>query len=236
MNHLKRTGECCCNCLTCGFNDSKNPDDIVCAARADHVPSCTDCALPFAILETLEVRLLEKKASKPATDCTVVELQLLSETEFDLLCSYADLREYRSHLARHKSEADFAAKELEDLRDDEAAVTSDYKMKILAAFFRMNQGKFFGLRGITGLGFMIATNDPEDSLKKIVKFLLMVTDDTLQDATQVIGAKQYVYENELPASNWLCAIPNRWWCMLSLRVGACCATVLERVGRCRGDL
>jgi len=198
MGHLSRVGNCCCNCLTCGFNDPKNPSDIVCQHQDDHRPSCIDCAKPFAILEQLQSLLEEKQQSKPESECTTTELELYSECAHEIERAYTNLKEYRSHLARHKAEQDFASEELDNLQDDEAAVTSDYKMKILAAFFRMNQQKWFGQRGITGLGFMIAYNNPEEPSKKIVKFLLLLTDDTLQDAEQVACAKQYVYSNELP--------------------------------------
>ena len=76
-----------------------------------------------------------------------------------------DLIEYRSHLARHKSEDDYAKQVMENLKDDEAIVTSDYKMKLLCCFFRENMKKWFGKRGTSVLGFMICTNS-EDIAKK----------------------------------------------------------------------
>jgi hypothetical protein len=56
----------------------------------------------------------------------------------------ADLREYRSHLAWHVAEEKFAAKELENLANNEAIVISNYKMRILACYFREAQSKWFG--------------------------------------------------------------------------------------------
>jgi hypothetical protein len=200
-SHLQRIGGLSCNCLTCGFHDTKHPDDIVCTC-AEHEPSCTECAESFAILETLKAHLEIKQADLTveqanANEGSLIALHRLDEYEHQIECAFTDLREYRSHLARHKAENDYSEADLEGLVDDAATITSDYKMKILAAFFRMNQKKWFGQRGTSCLGFMIAWNSDEVG-KKDVKFVMMVTDDTLQDEWEVACAKKYIYENELP--------------------------------------
>jgi hypothetical protein len=41
-----------------------------------------------------------------------------------------DLDEYQSHLARLKTEAEFAAKELEELNDDTTKVISDWRREM----------------------------------------------------------------------------------------------------------
>lgn len=132
----------------------------------------------------------------------LLALQNLAELAYDIECRKDDLIEYRSHLARHLSEDEYAKKELSNLADDEAIVTSDYKMKILACFFRENQKKWFGKRGTSMLGFMITTNstdegDKEKGVKKI-SFVMMVTDDCLQDEHEVACAKNTVYKKYLP--------------------------------------
>lgn len=132
----------------------------------------------------------------------VLELNKLEELVYDIGCRRADLLEYRSHLARHKSEEEYAVKELHDLQDDECIVTSDYKMKILSCFFRENQKKWFGKRGTSMLGFMLTTNaqDPVDKEKglKDVSFVFMVTNDVLQDEHEVACAKKIIYSEYLP--------------------------------------
>jgi hypothetical protein len=87
-------------------------------------------------------------------------------SEYEILCAYNDLREYRSHLARHQAENDFSEAELDGLADDAAIITSDYKMKIMAALFRMNQKNWFYQRGTLCLEFMIAWNTEDKSDKK----------------------------------------------------------------------
>jgi hypothetical protein len=88
------------------------------------------------------------------------------------------------------------------LKDNEAIVTSDYKMKILSCFFQENQKKWFGKRGTSLLGFMITTNstDKESKAKglKDVTFVMMVTNDCLQDDWGVACAKSVVYKEYLP--------------------------------------
>jgi hypothetical protein len=76
-------------------------------------------------------------------------------------------------------------------------------MKLLACYFRENQAKFFGKRGVSLLGFMIGSNlrDEESRVAglKDVRFIMMITDDTLQDEWPVMCAsKQEIYSNHLP--------------------------------------
>ena len=127
------------------------------------------------------------------------QMQKLEEDIHELHVCRDNLVEYRSHLARHKSEDQFASNQYSNLQDDEAIITSDYKMKVLACFFRENQKKWFGKRGTSVLGFMIATNpvDQEDKKKGIkdLQFVMMITDDTLQDDWEVACAKHWVTKN-----------------------------------------
>ena len=132
----------------------------------------------------------------------MLELQELEEIDADLSRAEADLIEYRSHLARHKAESDFDAEELQSLEDDQALVISDYKMKILACFFRENQQRWFGKRGTSCIGFMIVTNSTDPAVRakgiKEVKFVMMLTDDTVQDEWEVACAKYEICTNHLP--------------------------------------
>jgi hypothetical protein len=137
------------------------------------------------------------------SDLEVLALQELEEFLYEIGCRRDDLVEYWSHMARHLSEDVWAADRMEHLADDEAVVTSDYKMKILSYFFRENQKKWFGKRGTSLLGFMIASNasDEESRAKGIneVTFVMMITDDCLQDDWEVPYAKSVLYKEYLPA-------------------------------------
>jgi hypothetical protein len=135
----------------------------------------------------------------------LLTLQQVSELLHEVQVRRDDLLEYRSHLARHLSEDGWARQETEELKDDEVNVTSDYKMKILSCFFRENQKKWFGKRGTSLLGFMVTTNprDDEEGSKakgeKDVFFVMLLTDDTLQDDWEVAVGKRIVYEEYLPS-------------------------------------
>jgi hypothetical protein len=114
-----------------------------------------------------------------------------------------DLREFRSHMSRHVSEERYAANELRTLSDNVASVICDYKMKILACYFRESQSKWFGKSGTSAIGFMIITNPTDEegkaSGKKDVSFVILFTDDTYQDEWGVATAKLYLYKNCLPS-------------------------------------
>jgi hypothetical protein len=142
-------------------------------------------------------------AMRELSDLELVALQELEELLYGIGCRRDNLSEYRSHMARHLSEDVWGADLLEKLGDDEAVVTSDYKMKILSCFFRENQKKWFGKRGTSLLGFMIASNasDEESRAKGIkeVTFVMMITDDCLQDDWEVACAKSVLYKEYLPA-------------------------------------
>jgi hypothetical protein len=95
-----------------------------------------------------------RKLSNPE----LISLQSAPKGLFEIQQRRQDLIEYHSHLARYLAKDIWAQKERENLVDDEAIVTSDYKMKILHCFHCENQKKWFGKRGTTLLGFMIVTN------------------------------------------------------------------------------
>ena len=67
-------------------------------------------------------------------------------------------RHFRAHLAQKQIESDFDETELEQLPAGVAMMVGDWKMKILACYFRENQARFFGKRGCSLLGFLILVN------------------------------------------------------------------------------
>jgi hypothetical protein len=152
-------------------------------------------------IHTLENRINVKPTSQ-LSSLELLELQRLEEHLHEVDECILNLKEYRGHLARHVSEDTYAQSKIDNLAEDEAIVTSDYKMKILSCFYRETQKKWFGKRGTNLLGFMITTNllDEADKLRgvKDVQFVYMVTDDSLTDAWEVACAKTIVYEEFLP--------------------------------------
>lgn len=135
-------------------------------------------------------------------------LQKIQRAEQDLedirMCTQ-NLLTYRSHLARHKAEDKYGRNEIDNLEYDEAVIISDYKMKILPVAFRENQKKWFGKKGTTMIGFMIICFPPNteesggtSNAGKEVYFVMMLTDDSLQDDHAVVCAKSILYNECLP--------------------------------------
>lgn len=204
QNHLKRDGEQKCCCLTCGFcEEGTKRDGVFCGERHSHDNCCEKCSESYAIIEELRDHFENKQVELAARGGSPKERQQLDNMGAELDDAVTDLTEYRSHLARHKAEADFDTNELNSMADDTALVISDFKMKILSCFFRENQLKFFGKRGTSCLGFMIITNSDDPIARangiKEVEFVMMFTDDALQDVQSVAAAKHEIYTNHLPA-------------------------------------
>jgi hypothetical protein len=153
-------------------------------------------------IHSSENRIIAKPTSQ-LSSLELLELQKLEEHLHEIDECILNLKEYRGHLARHVSEDTYAQTKIDNLADDVAIVTSDYKMKILSCFFRETQKKWFGKRGTNLLGFMITTNSLVEADNKLrgvkdVQFVFMVTDDSLTDAWEVACAKATVYEEFLP--------------------------------------
>jgi sentrin-specific protease 1 len=116
-------------------------------------------------IEKSEKRIDGKPASSQLTSDELLKLQQLEEHLHEIDECILNLKEYRGHLARHVSEDAYAQSKIDNLADDEAIVTSDYKMKILSCFYRETQKKWFGKRGTNLLGFMITTNSLDEADK-----------------------------------------------------------------------
>jgi hypothetical protein len=86
---------------------------------------------------------------------------------------------------------------LKNLKEDELQVICDYKMKILAGFYKEPMSKLFAKRGTSCLGFMLAWLSGEKD--KINHFLL--SDYTTQDTYAVMAAKQFIYSQCIPKTD-----------------------------------
>jgi hypothetical protein len=163
-----------------------------------HKRPCKHCSQGYRILAILDKRAKAKGLAARG----LLEKQQIEEMQHEIVLAKEDLDEYRSHISRLKTEAEFDQKELEELADDTAKVISDWKMKLLACYFRENQANFFGKRGVSLLGFMIISNLRDEESRaaglKDVRFVMMITDDTLQDEWSVMCAKHEIYSNHLP--------------------------------------
>ena len=180
----------------------ENIDDIVCPNKDLHGPSYTQYIERFSIFNELKDAIKQKEMAMTEENSTTKQKNELHQLRYEVETCIHNLCEYCGHLARQTAEEEKAIQELEDLLDNEALVICDYKMKILACYFRENQKKFFGKRGTTTFGSMIVTNPEDVELKtkgvKDVSFVMLVTNDSLQDDWAVVCAKCYIYKECLP--------------------------------------
>jgi hypothetical protein len=211
------------------FYSIDHPNDIKCTAR--HKRPCKHCTQGYRILVILDKRAKTKGLAAKG----VLEKQQIDEMQHEIVLAKEDLDEYRSHLSRLKTEADFDQKELDELADDSAKVISDWKMKLLACYFRENQGRFLGKRGVSLLEFMIASNLRDEESRaaglKDVRFVMMITDDTLQDDWSAMCTKHEIYSNHLPESQ----VSIRWRGLLQQYAQPHCSSFLGCLDRDRGS-
>ena len=112
---------------------------------------------------------------------------------------------YLGHMVRSKREEMMRKKRREDLKEGEAIVTTDWKMKLLAMMFREGSKEWYGKKGISCIGLMVLQRIPAalepSTLGKstelkgdfMVSFYDLITDDPKQDAYSVACAKMKVF-------------------------------------------
>ena len=132
-----------------------------------------------------------------------VKAEKFNELIADVMVAVNNLKRHRSHTARKKIEADASRKRMNTLQPNEAIVVADFKQKILQAYFRENQLKYFAKRGISCLGFMILTRPQCDDESETpdeyldASFILLFSNETTQDALFINAAKNYIYNEVL---------------------------------------
>ena len=197
--HVQSESDYSCSCFECGFHDSSGVECIVCPRRNDHRNSCNKCSDMYAIIETMQSKL---EVANSCDDLSIERQEDLDQLSQDIEDTKSDLDEYRSHLARQVFEDRYDEEEIKNLPDDTVRITSDWKHKVLECYHRENMVKYFGKKGTSMIGFMLMWNslDPSERAEGIkeVRFVMMFTDDGLQDEWAVACAKREIYENHLP--------------------------------------
>ena len=203
--------------MSCEFNSGEPDHCVACDKRGAHEPACVDCTAMEQLLIDLNAMLSKGTAAmarrkvacsreqqgeaEEARQRVLNQIWRDEETLGEEIAGMegieADLRFYRGHLARKHAEAEFDADEMADLGEGEAIVISDWKMKILSAFHRENQKKWFGKRGTSCIGFMVITNS-DTAGQKNAMFFFLFTDDGCQDDWSVATAKMIMYSQLMP--------------------------------------
>ena len=189
-----------CICLHCGFHDDDH-DIIECPKQKDHAPPCTMCQRSFEIIMDLH-ELHGDIESDIKNNGHHEHPELLDDIltwKEDITICHTNLQAYRAHIVHKFSEADFDKEEYLEIKEGEAVIISDYKMKILDSKFREAQEDWFAKSGSSLLGFEIHFLIREDGkLVRRVMYHFFISDDTTQDAQAVLCAKHYLYTHVLP--------------------------------------
>lgn len=188
-----------CTCFKCGFHDNTK-DPVPCNHRDSnsHINACKDCSNSFQLFSDL---LQHHKAIDEALE----ENNVYSRNNIlqdDMLAWKVQIEDqlrnflhYRSHLAQAKDEAKWDEEFCENLGEDECVVVFDFKMKILASYYREKQKDWFSKRGFSCLGVMIVfghkkNDSTEDNSENDVLYHMFFSDDTTQDAIYVNTVKE----------------------------------------------
>ena len=200
--HLQSQAEYSCCCFECGFYDPEGTECISCPKEEakEHKNSCNKCSDMYAVIQVLQKKH-EIASARP--NIPLRKQEDLDQLWQDIVDTKNDLDQYRSHIARQVYEERYDQEEIRNLPDDCVQITSDWKHKILECYHRENMMKYFGKKGTSMLGFMLMWNstDPEERARgvKEVRFVMMLTDDSLQDEWAVVCAKHEIYKNHLLA-------------------------------------
>ena len=198
--HLDCNHECkhACMCLHCGFFDEEK-DPIKCTQAHKDFP-CGQCQESIELIMNIHDfhRLVEDiLKSQSYRSAPELEDDLLTwKDDIHRCCEY--LLHYRAHIVHKHSEAKFDKDFYFDLKEGEAVVIIDYKMKILSSKHREAQKDWFSKRGTSVLGAEIHIKTKE-GIKVI--YHLFISDDTHQDAEAVLCAKHFLYQVVLPTYN-----------------------------------
>jgi hypothetical protein len=183
-----------CTCFSCGFHD-EGTDHIECTLResGQHLGPCGECADSFKVFadifkfhDTVKTRLDELG--------TLENDPILQD---DIECWHQDIHwnlgnflDYRRHIAQTEDESLHDQEFYKDLKEDEAVIIMDFKMKILASKYREKQKDWYSKRGFSCLGAMIIFGSSKESNENEVVYHIFLSDDTTQDGNYVNTAKE----------------------------------------------
>ncbi len=178
-----------CTCLECGFGKV----DDTCPCTKTHRPPCKACAESFNIFRSMldfHSRTYIRLEQNGQFNENVALRDDLDALRVDIVNCLRNMLDYRAHIAQAEDEGAFDALYYIDLDEDVALCIIDYKMKILAAFFREKQSDWFSKRGFSLLGALIIIGSKKEDERNKVLYHSFISDDTTQNAQSVNCAKQ----------------------------------------------
>ena len=181
-----------CTCLKCGFH-AEGVDDVECSLRTKHSGLCGDCADGFILFSDIfsfydKVKKVMKESGKYDADPILQDdMEMWNEDITQCMRNFLD---YRRHIAQAEDENKFDQEFYSNLKDDEAIVIMDFKMKINASMYREKQKDWFSKRGFSCLGAMIIFGSSKESSENKIMYHIFFSDDTTQDGIYVNIAKE----------------------------------------------
>ena len=124
------------------------------ASGHEHTQTCpmvADITALFAFLRAC-LQTLEEAVEAGTND---IESDSFADMKRQLQCCWDNMWDYMGHKARSHWEDEQRRQELRELKPGQAAVTGDWKMKILAMAFRESGSAWFGKRGFSLMGWMV---------------------------------------------------------------------------------
>lgn len=186
-----------CTCLECGFHSPN--DETKCTKNHEHDGACFECKKSFDLFielldfhESVESKMKEVP-ERLGFDSTIEDDMLTWKK--DIMTGLENMLIYRAHIAQKEDEGAFDAAFYKDLKEDEAVVIMDYKMKILSSKYRKAQKDWFSKQGFSCLGILLSLGGDTSDDTMNVFYHMYISDDTTQDGEAVNNIKQYVHLN-----------------------------------------
>lgn len=201
-----------CTCLKCGFHDEKN-DHVHCPLREkkEHTDPCKDCSESFHLFKGIfefHSKMDKQLKNKGAYENNIMLEDDMKTWRKNIQVQLRNFLHYRGHIAQAIDEAEWDRTFYAKLGEDECIIVFDFKMKILASFYREKQKDWFSKRGFSCLGVMIIfgrkqkQNNNHDNInnedENDVMYHMFFSNDTTQDAIYVNTVKEFLYKHVLP--------------------------------------
>jgi hypothetical protein len=156
-----------CTCLSCGFH-GEGTDHVECKLRqsGEHSGPCGECADGFKLFE--DIFKLHDNTKRRLNELSLLENDPILQDDMeswyqDIHLSLGNFLDYRRHIAQAEDESLHDREFYKDLKENEAVVVMDFKMKILASMYREKQKDWYSKRGFSCLGALIIFGSSKDS-------------------------------------------------------------------------
>lgn len=201
IDHLDTSSKHQCTCIQCGFHHETDGDAVPCETRSrkEHLGPCDKCYESIEFVgEMLDLYRKTYEKVFPTDgdrECTSDYDEFL-RMEAGIKKYQTNLEDYRAHLVQKFWESKEDDEFFRNLPEGEAVVICDFKMKILAHFFREKMEAYFGKKGFSCIGFNVIFGS--STSQKRSQFYFMFSEDTKQDGNAVLSAKSLLYNEVLP--------------------------------------